>query len=319
MTRLALSLTLLATWLVCLLLAIPAHAQNNRSFISGAGSDANTCTFTAPCRNAQRAHDMTNAGGEINVLDPAGYGALTINKTISIQGHGWGELVGSGGATAIKINAGPADRINLRGLVIEGFGTGATGVQFNTGATLDIQDCIVHKFVTAGVSFQPNQTTRSALSVSNSNFVHNGGAGMSLLPSSSGPVTAAIDRSSFDFNGNGGLVADSSLATGPTGTLNVAVTDSVASSNGNAGFAVLASSGFPVGSLALTRSTAVGNGIGIASVGSNAILRLTQSTVTGSTGLGYDANNGGIIFSYSDNLIDDNAGNIGTLTTGTKQ
>src|SRR5262249_23274790 len=122
MTRFVPSLTPLA--IVCLLTAVPAHAQ--RAFVSGAGIDANTCGFAAPCRTAQHAHDILAPGGEIVMLDPAGYGALTINKAISIQGNGWGELVAVNGANAVTINAGAQDKVQLRGLRVEGFGTGGT-------------------------------------------------------------------------------------------------------------------------------------------------------------------------------------------------
>src|ERR1700686_5098439 len=61
-----------------MLSAVPAQAQ--RVFVSATGSDGNPCTFASPCRSFQHAHDVVAAGGEIDVLDPAGYGALTINK-----------------------------------------------------------------------------------------------------------------------------------------------------------------------------------------------------------------------------------------------
>src|SRR5690349_9687173 len=67
----------------------PAQAQSNRTFVSGRGFDSNPCSLAAPCRTFQRAHDQTNAGGEIDVLDPGGYGAVTITKAISIQAHGF--------------------------------------------------------------------------------------------------------------------------------------------------------------------------------------------------------------------------------------
>src|SRR5690348_9618582 len=106
--------------LVCsVLLGTPAHALPARVFVSGTGSDSNACTFPAPCRTFQHAHDSVAAGGEIDVLTPAGYGTLIINKAISIQGHGFSGISAPGGATAIFINAGPSDKINLRGLLID--------------------------------------------------------------------------------------------------------------------------------------------------------------------------------------------------------
>jgi hypothetical protein len=66
----------------------PACALAARTFVAALGSDGNPCTFVAPYRTLQHAHDQTMAGGEIDVLDPAGYGAVTVSKAISIQGHG---------------------------------------------------------------------------------------------------------------------------------------------------------------------------------------------------------------------------------------
>src|SRR5215472_3720025 len=65
-----------------------AQAQSARSFVSGHGADTNNCALAAPCRSFQRAHDQTNSGGEIAVLDTAGYGSLIISKSITITNPG---------------------------------------------------------------------------------------------------------------------------------------------------------------------------------------------------------------------------------------
>src|SRR5262249_11258382 len=75
--------------LIAGLQAMPAQAQPTRVFVGALGSDGNPCTFASPCRTFQHAHDVVAAAGEINVLDPAGYGGVTITKSISIQGHGF--------------------------------------------------------------------------------------------------------------------------------------------------------------------------------------------------------------------------------------
>src|SRR5262249_8526380 len=80
-----------------------------RALVRGLGSDVNPCSFAAPCRSSQAAHDRSAAGGEIDVLDPAGYGALVIRKAISIQGHGYGGISADDG-TGVTINAGASDK-----------------------------------------------------------------------------------------------------------------------------------------------------------------------------------------------------------------
>src|SRR5437016_3814619 len=104
------------------ILPTPAQAQS-RVFVAAQGSDSNLCTFAAPCRTFQRAHDVVAANGEIDVLDPAGYGALTITKAISIQGHGFAGIAAPSG-NAITVNAAGAAVVNLRGLLIDGVGSG---------------------------------------------------------------------------------------------------------------------------------------------------------------------------------------------------
>src|ERR1700709_1168884 len=111
------------------LLAASAQARNGRSFVSGHGLDSNACTLAAPCRTFAVAFTHTNAGGEIDVLDTAGYGPLVIDKSISIVNDGAiaSVLVPSGG-TGITITAGANDAVSLRGLTIEGAGIGLFGI-----------------------------------------------------------------------------------------------------------------------------------------------------------------------------------------------
>src|SRR5215472_15413083 len=114
---------LVAAVFACSMHANPAQAQ--RVFVSATGSDGNPCNFASPCRSFQHAHDVAPAGGEIDVLDPAGYGAVTITKAISIQGHGFSGITVASGVTGITINAGSSDAITLNGLIIDGAGVGS--------------------------------------------------------------------------------------------------------------------------------------------------------------------------------------------------
>src|SRR5476649_2443855 len=85
-------------------LALPAASlAASRAWVSGHGVDQAGCGApTAPCRSLQYAHDhIVAAGGEIDILDPAGYGAITITKAISIVNDG----VGTAGVQAAGSNA----------------------------------------------------------------------------------------------------------------------------------------------------------------------------------------------------------------------
>ncbi|HEY1542756.1 MAG TPA: hypothetical protein VGG01_10130, partial [Xanthobacteraceae bacterium] len=163
MTKTTRPIILLATGFFCALTATSA-AGANRTLVSALGNDTNPCTITEPCRTLQAAFNATPPGGEIEVLDPTGYGQLTITHAISIQGHGWASLNGSPGGNAITINAGPNDKIQLHGLVIEGFGTGQNGILFTTGKSLLVENTTIQNFVDNGIAFKP--TALSALAVS---------------------------------------------------------------------------------------------------------------------------------------------------------
>src|SRR5436189_1195090 len=123
----------LAPALALLALALPsaASAQATRTWVSGVGDDANPCSRTAPCKTFAGAISKTAAGGEINCIDPGGFGAVTITKalTISCQGLTAGVLVS--GTNGVIVSAGAADAVYLKGLDFEGTGTGIAGVKFN--------------------------------------------------------------------------------------------------------------------------------------------------------------------------------------------
>src|SRR6201992_1224753 len=106
MRKIALAFAILGTTLVSTLWTAPAQAQASRTWVCGVGDDANPCSRTAPCKTFAGAISKTAAGGEISVLDPGGYGALTITKSISISDGGAGEAgVLVSGTNGIVVNA----------------------------------------------------------------------------------------------------------------------------------------------------------------------------------------------------------------------
>src|SRR5205807_7908763 len=110
--------------LAMMLAAAPANAQATRTWVSGVGDDANPCSRTAPCKTFAGAISKTAPAGEINVLDPGGFGAVTITKSITISSVGFEAGVLVSGTNGIIISAGATDQIVLKGLDIEGLGTG---------------------------------------------------------------------------------------------------------------------------------------------------------------------------------------------------
>jgi hypothetical protein len=299
--------------------AVSAHAQGARSFVSPTGSDSNNCSLVAPCRFFQAAYAQTNPGGEIAVLGTAGYNGgvtFTIDKAISIVNPGGfeaGIAVPSGGS-GIVINAGVSDAVSLRGLTIEGGGVGQTGIQFNSGGSLTVENCVIRHVTGDGINFFPNST--SNLSVSNTLVADNNNNGILVLPSGTGAVTAVFNRVEMNNNANNGIVLS---GLNSTGTINATVSDSIAAHNGSTGFYVLSASGDALTTLTVFHSVAANNnGTGIAAQFTGATLRLAQSVVTGNA-FGWVVSNGGVLASYGDNYIDGNGPNTGSLTIIGKQ
>src|ERR1700752_2820023 len=105
-----------------------AGAQATRTGVSGVGDDANPCSRTAPCKTFAGAISKTATGGEINVLDPGGFGALTLSKAIQSRSEFEAGVVVSG-TNGFVVNVGATDKVLLEGLDFDGLGTGLDGVK----------------------------------------------------------------------------------------------------------------------------------------------------------------------------------------------
>ncbi len=272
----------------------PPPSPQMRTYVSGTGNDSNPCLASWPCQTFQAALALTVAGGEIYVLDSANYGAVTINKAVSITSEGAmaGVLATSG--AGITIAAGAGDVINLRGLDIDGGGSGGVGIQFSSGQSLNIQKSAVRGFQNSGISFAPNGPGK--LFITDTTVTNKANNGISVTSSGSA-VSAAINRVTASRNGTG------ILAYG--GNASVTIIDTVA---GNNSYGIGASSS----AVMVRNSTVSNNAIGIAA-DQAAIVRVGQSTVT-ANGTGWQATNGGQVVSYSNNNV---AGNTtdGTVTS----
>jgi hypothetical protein len=140
----------LAVGLLFLALLASASEAQQRTFVSGLGNDGNPCSRAAPCRTFTQALTLTNSGGEVVVLDSAGYGAFAISQAVPVQappGVYAGISVFSG--DGITITAGGSDTVILRGLTVNNQGSNGNGISFNTGGTLHIERCVVNGFAAA--------------------------------------------------------------------------------------------------------------------------------------------------------------------------
>ncbi len=178
--------------------AAPAHAQATRTWISGVGDDANPCSRTAPCKTFAGAISKTAASGEIDCLDPGGFGAVTITKAITLlcePASNGGVLVS--GTPGITVAAGATDKVVLEGLDFEGVGSGTNGVQVNSGAAVYIIHCTIRNFTGNGVNVT-SSTAGTRVFIKDS-FIENNAGGVNVQGNSVGN-SASISNTLIDGN-----------------------------------------------------------------------------------------------------------------------
>jgi hypothetical protein len=296
-----------------LFFAAGAQAQATRTWVSGVGDDANPCSRTAPCKTFAGAISKTAAGGEISALDPGGFGAVTITKSITINGEGTLAGILAASTNGIVVNAGPNDVVIIRNVSINGSTNGLNGVRFLAGKELHLERVQIYGFTQNGVDFQPSGT--SALFVKDSVITKVTSAtldqaGVLLKPGASGKASVVIDGSRIEGNRIGIKVQDRSSAT---------LRNSVVAANSQFGAWVLtggAAATLFVDDSALSYNGPVASiaaGAGIRSEGASSTVRLSNAVVTGSQ-LGLTAQSGGSILSYSDNRISGNVDSDGAPT-----
>jgi hypothetical protein len=151
MNKFRFTINLLAIAIFTLAFATMAQAQASRTWVSGVGDDANPCSRTAPCKTFAGAISKTAMHGEINALDDGGFGALTITKSITIEGGGHiaGVLASGTSGIIINITAAPATdpgNVTLRNLDINGFSTGTFGVRILAAQRVVVDNCVIYGF-----------------------------------------------------------------------------------------------------------------------------------------------------------------------------
>jgi hypothetical protein len=130
--------------------SVPGQAQAVRTWVSGVGDDANPCSRTAPCKTFGGTISKTAAHGEISVLDPGGFGAVTITKSISLVARGVEGSISGSLVNAIIINAQPTDDVTINGLSLVGGGNGLSGIRILSARSVHISNCLIQGFAGAG-------------------------------------------------------------------------------------------------------------------------------------------------------------------------
>lgn len=172
------------------------QGQATRTWVSGVGDDANPCSRTAPCKTFAGAIPRTAAGGEIDALDPAGYGAVTITKSLTIDGGG-GQVASVlvAGTNGIVVAANPGDVVILRNLRINGLkntpSPGLNGIRFLSGGALIVDKCEIFGFSNNGVDMALSASASAW--VTNTNIENIGGTGVAAT-TTAGVVTVGVEN-----------------------------------------------------------------------------------------------------------------------------
>ncbi|MBV9658301.1 MAG: right-handed parallel beta-helix repeat-containing protein [Verrucomicrobia bacterium] len=271
----ALSVLLVAA--LCLLLpAAPLHAQATKIFVASYGDDANDGSRGSPMRNFQAAHNAVGAGGQIVVLDTAGYGQLNIGKSVSITVPPGvnGFVTATGNSNGLAIAAASAS-VALRGLIIEGGsngnpGSGGTGISVTTVGNLTVEDCTVRNF-NAGILVSTTQPAKCYLHDCTVRGCFNG---LSVV-SNAGGVAAVATGCRVEQNLNVGASAQ----------------------------------GLASADLTLVDCVISGNATGIASQFAAALVRVDNCCITSNNTNGVTSSSGGQIVSRGNNTLESNGGN----------
>lgn len=270
-----------------------------RTWVSGVGDDVNPCSRTAPCKTFAGAISKTAARGEISVLDPGGFGALTITKGMTIdggEGSGFASILASF-SNGIVVNAGASDVVTIRNISINGADTGVTGIRILSAAQVFIENCEIFGFRStgggdSGRAIRDARTAGGQLFVTGCTIRNNLQQGIFIQPSTgSTRISATIDNCWIQSNGNAGVNAD--------GGCLVTISNSILTGHAGVGVAALQSAGAT--EVNIENCVIAHNGTGILSTSGTPTTRVSNSTiVNNTTGIQISS---GVVRSYVNNRI----------------
>jgi hypothetical protein len=262
--------------LVVLVLPASAAGQATRTWVSGVGDDANPCSRTAPCKTFAGSISKTAAGGEVNIIDPGGFGGVTITKSITIRARGGTGGVLVSGTNAIVINAAATDKVTIDGLDINGIGTGAqtslSGIKVLSAARVNILNNEIFRF-RAGVTVAP--TSPAVRVLLRNNQIHDNGVGVITAPGNNAITNAVTTLRHNTINDNFCGVAAGSFGT------NASTPDAAA----NCGAAALGAINKPA-FVRLWHNGVHDNAFGVFSRGADTFVDLGHNEITGNTSFG---------------------------------
>jgi hypothetical protein len=314
MTRTSLSFAIAAASLMLALPAAPAQAQASRTWVSGVGDDANPCSRTAPCKTFAGAISKTALNGEINCLDPGGFGAVTITKSITIDCHEIFASILFSGTNGINISFNSfaatdvRKTVRLRNLNLNGIDTGLTGIRITGGSVVPagvvfIEDCLIDGvFAGSAAAVFDERTAGGKLFISNTTVRNTGSDGIVIAPGAGAVAGARIDAVLDNVH-----VQNARAAVTAINNARVMINRSILAGNSVVGL-------FALGTLAATEanvsnSVISSNGTGVQNAGGTVTIRLANNDITlNSTAIS------GATQTYGGNRLQGN-GAVGTAPT----
>lgn len=270
--------TLFALTVLTLGTSAVANAQATRTWVSGVGDDANPCSRTAPCKTFAGAISKTAASGEISVLDPGGFGGVTITKSITINGEGTLAGILSAGTTGVIVNDGASATpgtaiVYLKFISINGGGTGLNGIRMISGGKLFVENCSITGINASapngnGIMVDLAATGKNVF-VKNTSIRNVSNNGITIA-TSSGFVAGVFDRVSLEGLPTGVNVGNNAF---------ISIRDSSISLNSSTGVNISGTGG----ATASIENCLLNNNPTAINVASGAILNLSSSTLESNT------------------------------------
>lgn len=287
-----------------------------RTFVASYGLDTNPCSVISPCRTFQPAINAVDPGGEVVALDSAGYGSITISKSVSvIVPPGVHAAIAASTGTAVTVSPGAADVVVLRGLYLNNVATASLGIEVTSGAAVHVENCVANGFTGAGIGLLLTGADTTELYVKDTIVRNTGGvAGDGIVVNSdTGRVKAVFDRVRVENSVRMGIF----VRTGATAT----VRDSVIAGNGDAGLLVRSFLANQPSYLIVENTVVTENLTGLVAGGgppSSSIMDVSNSAIV-FNGTGLSTLTAGAINSRGNNSVRGNSVHGSTFTTFTAE
>ena len=247
--------------------AAVAQAQATRTWVSGVGDDANPCSRTAPCKTFAGAISKTADGGEIDCIDPGGFGAVTITKGITIDGGGTFASILFAGTNGIIVNDTTNTKtIILRNLSLNGAGTGINGIRLLAGKTFIIENVQISGCTGNGID-APTLPAGARVFINDVDIRNvTGAASIGVKLGAAGTVTGSMDHLRVERVFTGVQIGANTFPT---------IRNSILGYGANKGIEILASAS----RVTIENTILSENSTGL-TVGAGATALLSQTTIT---------------------------------------